>query len=417
MPRLVSHIISLIVVIFTLVSPYGLQKAIAEENNNLDQLYQEALEHLKTGNIPDAETKFLQVINQNPNHLGALLDLSIAYCQTGRQTEAEALFMQLLTHEDIPASIEELIAYLRQNTCLTPTRLGHWQAFVLAGSGYAKNLNQAPAIDRFFLPPLGIELELAKNAKAINDGFRTLEAGTSWQSENRRWNLSGFAQILKYNHSSQFDTQILQISGTHHGQSGSWLHETRGSLSHLFLNGRSYITAVSSTTSLTRAIDQKMYWLGGASIAMGGLDYPTLPDYRSAISELRGRIHWGKSSAFKMTSELGWQFDYALGDRPGGNRQGPVLQIHATWAPNPTHRLDLAYRHSRIKDESAYSSTFFGDIQRVSTQLGWHANWRYRLSEHMHLLLEARHSRNHDKIALFDYKTSSATLSLEWSPE
>lgn len=385
----------------------------APEADADEALYRAALVDIANGQTERAIAKLNTLADRAPYHLGALLDLAIAYCQSDDQTRAEGIFSRLDTLPQLPPAIGELITYYRSGNC-QPAALP-WRGFVAVGAGRASNLNQAPGSENFFLAPLGITVSLTDRARPRNDSYRLVEAGASRPAGENGWGGGVFFQSMDYGQANDFDTQLGQAHLTRRLRVDGLRLEFLGMASHLTLGGHSYLTALSGVASAMVPISETGEWQSGAVASLSDLHYMSLPDYRSRIGEVRGRVQWQPSPRFRLLGEAGLTHDEALADRPGGSRQGPVLQATAQWAVAPGHIVEVYHRHAWLKDAQPYSPGFFGQVRREPNQETWYAAWRYKFADNLQLRLEARRNTNRDSISLFDYHAKSANLMLEWS--
>lgn len=377
-------------------------------------LYREALLDLQEDHTEQAIAKLQRLVAEQPAHLGAQLDLAIAFCHAGQGARAEALWSKLETAADLPPTIGELIAYYRQRGCALPEV--PWRGFIAAGLGYGENINQAPGDALFYLPPLGVSLRLTGEARPRQDSFRQVEAAWSRPSRAGQWGLGGWFQHIDYVHASEFDSDQGQVFAHLHQALGGGSLEMTGSVSFMTLGHHAYSRGAAGQLASWFPLDQEGRWRWGGVLGVTGLDYVDLPDYQARMSEVRGRLEWMPVRSARIRAEAGWLQDKALRDRPGGDKSGPVLQLSVNWQPGARSALEVFHRQTWLKEEEAYSPGFFGPVRRDSHQSLTYAAWRQVLSDHWVLRLEGRLLQNKDSIALFEYRSSSLGLMLEWWP-
>lgn len=380
-----------------------------------ETLYQSALDDLSQGNTHQAIEKLNRLVVRTPMHLGALLDLAIAYCQSDAPIKAEVMFDRLGGYfPQLPPTISELITYYRE-TCRSPVPV--WRSFVAAGMGHADNLNQSPGIEYYFLRPFDLTLKLAESARPRKDNFRAIEAGISRSSQEAGWGGGVFFQEVDYLHANEYDTRLGQANVSYRHKAGAIHLEAQGIVSHLTLGGESYLTSLSTNLSAMLPLSSDGHWQFGGIGSLTDLNYLTLSDYRARIVEARGRLLWQPHPLLRLLGEVGWNQDTAQGNRPGGNRSGSVAQLMGQVELTGRQFLEFFHRQTWVADEAAYSQAFFGDEKRRPHQSSWYAAWRYQLPENFQLRLEARYGANRDTIPLFDYRSSSFGILLEWWPK
>ena len=377
-----------------------------------ESLYRAALEDLNQGNTQQAIGKLDVLVARNPSHAGAMLDLAIAYCQSDRPAKAEPLFGRLNRLPELPPAIGDLIAYYRDNC--RPTSVP-WRGFAAIGFGRADNLNQSPGTDYFFLSSLGLSLQLAEIAWPRSDNFRVVEAALFRYPQEQGWGGAVSFQGVDYRRANEYDTALWQASvGYRYKTEEAIRLEAQGIANRFLLGGESYLSSLSLNLSAMMPLSAQGSWQFGAVGSVTSLDYLTLPDYQSLIVEERLRLKWQPLPQLNLLGEAGWTHDGAKGNRPGGSKRGPVAQLIAQWELMPRHSLELINRQAWLSDETAYSPLFFGDEKRRSHLSSWYLAWRYQLPDNFRVRLEARRNASQDAIELFDYRSSSLGILLEW---
>lgn len=380
-----------------------------------ERLYREAILDLQEGYVQLGIGKLQALISKQPEHFGAVLDLAIAYCQSGHRAQAERLWGELEASPQLPPGIGELIAYYRRGKCEAPD--APWRALVALGGGYGDNINQAPSAAFFYLEPLGVSLELTDKARPKRDAFQIVEMGISRRVRESHWGAGFYFQGLNYAQADDFDSNLGQAHLSYRHAIGLGQLDVRGAFSYMTLGGKAYSRGVAGQLSALFPLTPSRSAQAGFSASVSEVNYFSLPDFRSRIVETRGRLEGLVNPRLRLLGEAGWTVDQARGERPGGDKQGPLLQLSAQWMLWPGQVLEVFHRHAWLQDEMAYSPSFFGPVRRKSHQATIYLAWRKELPRDFILRLEARQVSSRDSIALFDYRSSSLGLMFEWWPK
>ena len=369
-----------------------------------DSLYDSALKALREGREEDALILLNEVLTREPKHAGAWLDLAIAYCDLGHRDRAESIFTYVEAAFDPPAALRQVIEHYRALGCrrsASPTKL----ALRLYG-GHVGNVNQgtgSPFV-RFGLPGQTFELQLSdrylpRSDRAIGSEF-TLEhpiAGTQWQA-------FGGAQLRRYFTERDFDIGFVTGGFARRAQSAGWRFDTQVQGSRLWLGGGAYQTSLGAWASLWGPGEKVR---SGAELALTGYRYSQNRAYDSTIADARGKllVQPGDTSSIQLSA--GAQLDRAAGERPGGDRTGPVVQVLAAYAPAARHRIEWAGEWRRLRDRQAYDPLIFEGAVRLQKQqyllLAW--QWNYRGADSVRV--EWRRQGSSDSLPVFSYAGNS----------
>lgn len=374
-------------------------------------IYQDALRDLGDGQLQNAIDKLTALTQRAPLHLGALLDLAIAHCQAGSKSEAERLFDRLAQLPNLPEPVTQLIAYQRLQCRQQATQ---WHGFIALGKGYADNFNQSPSVESFFIAPLGLTLQLAESARPRRDSATLIEAGVFQDAPNSQWFGGGFVQSSHYDHSNDYDSFLGQAHLGYRHMINQVRLEAQGIASYLTLDGKPYLTSWGTNFSAMLAPSAPASWQLGLLGGLTSLNYRQADAYRSHMIDVRGRLRWQSHASLNLQMDAGWSRDLAQGDRPGGSRSGPVVQIAGQWVLADDQSLEFSQRQSWLRDSKPYSPAFFADDRRDLHLSSWYLAWRRQLTRNFQLRVEARHTMSHDNIKIFDYDASSFNLMLEW---
>lgn len=345
-----------------------------------------------------------------PGNLGAQLDLGIALCLSGQTDEALQRFVLLESLPALPPAIAEVIAWYRSGGCRP--RPVAWTAFAASGLGWARNFNLAPLSDVIDLPALDTQLALDESSRRRDAAMATAEAGGLWPlSADRRWVASGFLQALRYRGSPDHAFTAAQGSLGWRAQTPQQVSEAQAALGAVTVGPQTRIhTATLAAVRLWPA--GPGLWAGG-SFSHSWIDYDEQPALNARQAEVRARVRW-QGAVARVTADLGWMEDRQRAERPGGNRRGPVLQVHGVWALPGERSLDATLRQGWMQDSAPYSPALFGEQQRAPRVTTWSATLRQPLAPQLNLRLEWRMTNSRDVLELFKYSSQSAGVSLEW---
>ena len=372
--------------------------------------YQFALDDLESGRTAAAVTRLRALVDANPAHLGAWLDLAIAHCLAGEADAAHRVFLLLESRADLPPGIAEVIGWYRSGECRPRGR--PWRGFVSAGVGWARNVNLAPLSDRIFLPTLGLDLQLADSSLRRDAPFAQVDMGGIYAlTQDQHWTLGGFAQAVRYRDAADFNLTSAQATLGWRNYTQTFRGDAQGSYARLWVDGTTRLGAASGNGSALWPLSGR--WWAGAAGGLTRITYADLATYDARQLELRGRLRW-QAPALRLTMDAGWLTDRAMGERPGGDRGGPVLQWQATWFPSPVHSLDLGVRQTWLRDGDAYSPALFGDTRRAPRLSTVHGTWRRALGNDLVSRVDYRYSVSRDTLPLFSYNAHMLTMSLEW---
>jgi hypothetical protein len=406
---------ALLVALFLGNTGFAMATTLPDEDNTA---YLQALNFLSTGKLDEAIERLRAIVERNTYHQGALLDLALTYCQAERTQDADLLFKKLEARADLPVAIAEVIRFYKEGAC--KYKASTWHAMLATGAGFANNLNQAPSSAFLYLPPLDLTLQLAEKSRPRSDSFSVLEGAVYFKPGKPAWSAGLFAQQKTFSSNPAFDSWLVQAALTHRMEAERAQIESQGIYSQQRLGGDDYLSFVNLSSSALWPIkaasaDNRRSLLGGGVFAWSDLNYAKLPDYRSQQVDALGRLFYQPGSKLGVTSDLGWSYDRALANRPGGNRQGPVVQLGAQWLVSPLSTLKMTYRRAWMQDTMPYSPVFFGDAKRDNAQAAWYGAWLYQFSTNWRWRLDARYFESKDTIELFKYDTSELRVMLEWA--
>ncbi|MDD2809714.1 tetratricopeptide repeat protein [Rhodoferax sp.] len=378
-----------------------------------NDLYERALDAIATGNTPVATELLAQLMQQQPNHAGAWLDMAMLYCSAGMNMEALALFDAIEARFAPPAGILELMSLQRANGC-KPSAVAAvtWRGQL--GRGFETNVNQGVRDLNVTLLGAGgpLHLQLTPNYAPRADGFTTLVMDANWAlgpRHTRAW-VQWQGKVFDSQHG--FDTAAWQLGVLQPWQGSRWRGEWQASLSQVSLGGVPYQQTTGLRAVLEPMARWPMGWHGDMALRWSDVHYKTLPgfDARWVDMHVGGRY---SSANLLFQGGVGWQADTALGQRPGGSRQGWSADVLVRRALGGGVFGELGGGVQRWLDNQSYAP---GLIDQPRHQRSWvvRAALFLPVGSQGQWVLEARQQRNMENIALFGFDVVSVQLGYEW---
>lgn len=386
--------------------------ARAEDIDESQLLYRQALQSISEGRKNDASETLMRVIEQEPLHAGAWLDLALIQCSLGHAEEAERLFAAIQERFHPPPGIQQLIAESRAAGC------GSWKPFSQAsfsmGRGIDQNVNQGASISSYTAANavgVPVELPLTDDFKpkhdqytmVVGDYLRDLTAnGTTGylQFQSRRYDRLGL-----YNSSSLF------IGVDTPWRFGRWTLHGTANLGFITLGTQLY----QRQTQLQARLGPPLPLPGSMQFSLtAGItraEYLTLSNFNSNTAEVRGQFNYRREDD-NASASLSYQDDNALSSRPGGDRHGWLATTQ--WR----HQFgdmsgELGYTRQDWHGSSFYSPGFLNIVREQSTHV-LRAAWTWPLTRTQSVQLEARQIRNRENIPIFQYNDRQLQLSWQW---
>lgn len=370
----------------------------------------------------DSQIRILEAaVEAAPDRPGLQLDLAVALCQAGEHEQAQRLLLLLDSRPDLPAGIADVIGWYRRSKLCREDGARAWyapQGFVATGLGHHQNLNLGPLSDRIQVSGLGQELELAASSRPQAAAGAQFETGMSWElgaahRALRLWTLSlyGLAQ--------RFEGQPLYALDGLHALLGRKETDSTGVVSETML-GSARLTLGDGTRLAAQTAHSARQWPVGESSSWGGALTLTWIDYaqRAALDarQAEARLKWTTEGvSWRGSGSAGWLEDRQVRDRPGGDRRGPFVVLHASWAHASGLVLEGQWRTALTVDRQPYAQALFGALNRHTLTHTAQTVVRQRLGPMWATRLDVRWARSQDRLPLFSHRAHSAVVWLERS--
>ncbi|MEV4781711.1 tetratricopeptide repeat protein, partial [Burkholderia sp. LMU1-1-1.1] len=374
-------------------------------------LYQEALQSIAEGRQADASRTLAQMIAQGPANAGEWLDLGMLQCALGHSEEAEQIFRSIETRFDPPKGIRDIIAGQRSQGCYVWVAHSQWS--VTAARGDDRNVNQGASNPLYAIGGgAGGTLELLPEYLPQADRYSVLSA--DYLRDLDQNGTLGFAQLYarRNDHLSHYDT-ISAYGGVERAwRFKRWQVRGTAGVGALTLGGQMYQKQFQLQARVTPPLrlPQGMDWtvLGGLT----HMGYQSLSNFDSNTVELRNTLGY-RGAALQGQLWLGWQRDRALGERPGGDRQGWSAGAYARGALWRRLEGELEGTAQRWRGAAAYSPGLIDEVRHQRTG-ALRAALLYPLGRNSTVQLEWRQVRNRENISLFQYNNRQLQLSWRW---
>jgi hypothetical protein len=378
----------------------------------LDELYRAAMQSIAEGRKGDASEALMQVVDIEPKHAGAWLDLALIQCGLGHSDEAERLFAAIETRFNPPPGILEVIAEARDGGCTrwNPTSSGS----VTLGRGFDRNVNQGASTPNFIIERGGsaVELQLLPEFLPLADQYSVLSG--EYMRDITANGTIGFAQ-MQFRHNdriNQYDSGALFAGIETPWRFGRWTLRTTAMLGMVSLGGQFYQRHVQLQARIGPPVPLPAGTQFTLLAGVNHTDYLTLTNFNSNTYELRPQFTW-RNNARMASASLGYLRDVAESGRPGGDRQGVMLNLLGRQSLPLGMTGELAFTRQRWDSASAYSPGLIEQIRSQATSIV-RANVAYPLSKRQSLQLEMRAVRNRENISIFQYNNRQVQLSWQW---
>lgn len=374
-------------------------------------LYMEAMQAISEGRRGDASVTLARMIAQGPRHAGEWLDLALLQCALGNAAEAEQLFQTIEQRYTPPQGIRDIIAQQRRQGCAGAPAHSEWG--VTAGRGYDRNVNQGASNPLYALGDgSGPPLQLLPDYLPKADHYSVLSA--DYLRDLDQDGDIGYAQlhVRQNDHLSDYNTISLFAGAEHPWQAGPWKLRSSALLSALTLGGRLYQEQsqlqLRATPPLTLPAGLDWSVLGSAA----HMNYLTLSNFDSNTVELRSMLGY-RNDTRQLQASVGWLNDHAVGDRPGGNRQGWSAELYGHSRLWRQLEGELAWSDQRWNNAAEYSPGLIDTVRRQDTH-NLRASLLYPLGADTVLQFDWREVHNHENISIFQYDNRQLQLSLRW---
>lgn len=375
-------------------------------------LYLDALQSISDGRQTDASEALIRMIENEPQHAGAWLDLAIIQCELGRSAEAERLFAAIESRFSPPPVILEVIAAQRTKGCKG------WQPQIrstaMLGRGTDSNVNQGASNPNFTIGTgaLRVELQLLPESLPQRDSYTF--ASYDFLRELSPNGTLGFAQVRAVHNDSltEYDTSSLVGGIEHPWRVGGWNVRGTGLLALHGLGGKLYQVQSQAQFRVTPPVklpnSLQFSVIGGLS----HVEYPTLDNFDSNTWELRGLLTY-RNGRTQGHATLGYLFDKASSDRPGGDRAGWYASIQGRRRMSEHVIGELGLTQQTWLSDTAYSPGLIDEIRHQKTRV-LRGALIFPVDDRQAVQIEVRDARNRDNISVFQYNSRQYQVSWQW---
>ncbi|SFU39114.1 tetratricopeptide repeat protein [Pseudoduganella namucuonensis] len=374
-------------------------------DGQVQDLYQEALQSIAEGRKNDANATLQRVVDKEPLHAGAWLDLALLQCSLGRPKEAERLFNIIEQRFDPPAGIVQLIADTRTNGCGDWTPLSQYS--VSLARGIDQNVNQGSTRD------LGVNTDsLTPEFRPQHDQYTMLSA--DYMRDLTPNGTLGFAQFQgrRNDQLSQYDSSALFFGAETPWRFGRWTVRGTVLAGFVTLGSKFYQRQVQLQGRVGPPVplpySLQFHMVGSVS----RIGYVTLENFDSTTGELRAMLS-RRSGDTSVSASVGAQRDRAIGDRPGGDRDGVSVNLNWRHRYGGGVTADFGYSLQTWRSSTPYAPTVIEQVrdQRTHTLRG---TFTYPVTRNQNLILELRQVVNKENIPIFQYNNRQLQLSWQW---
>jgi len=375
-------------------------------------LYLQALQSIAEGRRADAAAELRRLIEHAPEHAGAWLELALIQCSLGNSDEAERLFAVIETRFKPSSGILQLIAETREDGC------SRWDMFssavVTAGRGIDQNVNQGARTTRYVADAPGgqVEYELSGDFTPRHDQYTQVSG--EYTREVTPNGALGFAQYqIRHNDRlHQYNTSSLFAGLEAPYRLGAWRLRATGTLGLVTLGSQLYQRQAQLQARVAPPLRLPQEYQFNVVAAVTYNTFPALTNFDATTRELRGNLSWRKGPGYAGAT-LGWQYDRALGQRPGGNRKGAFANLVLRRSLGHGVNTELGYSHQTWDSQRAYSPGLIEQVREQTTQV-LRGSVSYAIDKQQALVLEARAVRNRENISIFQYNNRQLQISWQW---
>lgn len=386
--------------------------ASAQEQPARQDIYLDAMHLINSGQMHEASEALIQMIKQEPEHAGAWLDLAILQCELGYAEEAERLFALIMERFDPPPGIIEVIAQWRAQGCAGA--MSGRRATLMLGRGIDSNVNQGASSPYFTLNTENyrIDLQLQPEYLPKRDGFTMLSA--EYARDLATADTTGFVQFQARQNDaiSQYNTALVAAGAEHMRYAGGWQIHMGGSLAVLSMDGRLYQrrSQLQAVASPPLPLPENMQF--SLLTGLSHIAYPTLDDFGAKTHEIRGMLNY-RTSQTQVQASLGYSCDRALADRPGGDRRGWLIGVHAQKRIAGRIMGELGWSRQAWHSELPYSPGLI-DQRRSQATDTLSGALTIPIAAHQAVRIEWRELRNKENIPIFQYNNQLLMVNWQW---
>lgn len=315
-----------------------------------------------------------RVVLVQPSHAGAYLDLAIAHYRLGEFDAADGILKHIEEHFDPPLALRNDIAGVRARIARARITQG-WQLELGAFTGHTNNANYGLAVSTLplTLDGLPVSLLLDPAFRPRSDGFAELRG-----SALRSFDLGSgeradvYAALRARNHGSESaqDQRDLVASGV-------W----RRPVAWRDFEGASvFAGALLRNLSFDSRSLRIAQFSGGLRASAGRCQLSARADYEHRLYGSAGlpdaAIPWLGASAdcaqgaLQYGAQQRMGYDFALGDRAGGDTLRAETQAYLRWQAAPQLQLGALLFYAHAADAEPYSPILAEGARRRIDRFG-----------------------------------------------
>jgi len=376
--------------------------------------YGRALDAIARNDSLEVRAAVAQLVQQQPDHAGVWLDMAMLFCSAGYADQAMELFDAIEQRFAPPPGIAELIRLQRAGGCLpnvpaaAAAPVVRWRGQL--GRGFESNANQGVRDLNVVLHSAAgpLALQLTPDAAPQADGLNLagLEAGLLLGESGVLAEMQLLAR--QFDSLERFDVQSLTVAASQPWHLARWRGQFGASASWMSLGDALYQRVVGLRLEASPLQGLPAGWQSSVSAAWSFTQYPSVQSFGAHWLDLRGVVALARPT-WAGQAAMGIQRDFALGTRPGGDRQGWLAEVGARWPLRKGLQLELGATMQNWQDQQAYSPGLIDQIRQQQT-ISARAAVVWSLGAQEDWVLEARQTRNNESINLFGYDALSLRL-------
>ena len=377
-----------------------------------EDLYLQAMRALSEGRLSDARALAARMEMEQPQNAGAWLDLAVLQCGLGNAVQADRLIESIEKQFAPPAGILEVIAQLQARGCQVASPGEGWR--LRLGWGSDTNANQGTSNSSFSIGrgSQQVDLILLPDYAPRGDHFKTVEGRYAWARATGDGSTYVQVQARLNDRESRFDQVGVDLGFERDWRAGAWEGQTGASVGLLHLGGQPYLRQASVQLAATVPVALPNGMKFGLEAQGAQVHYLASQDNDSRLLGLRGVLAY-RQPGLDVSLAAGRSYDWQLGQRLGGDRQGQLLTLSAQarlWEPLWG---GLSWSRQQWVGNEVYSAGLIDRAREQQTDV-LRALLTWPLSERQQVLLELRHVRNAENISIFEYSGRSIQLGWQW---
>ena len=377
------------------------------------ELYQQALQSIAEGRKSDASAALSKVIENEPLHAGAWIDLALIQCALGRAAEAEHLFQQIERRFHPPPGIKDLITQARARGC------AQWQPYtqgaILIGRGYDQNVNQGASSSTYSLLRDGVPETYTLLPEFLPRADRYTAITAEYLREVSANGTIGFVQFQgrRNDDLNQYDSAAVFTGAETARRFGKWTGRASATAGLITLGNRMFQRQAQLQARIGTPVPVSNAIHFDLVASYSHLQYQTLQNFDANTAELKGQLAYRKGPT-TISLTAGPASDHAIGERPGGDRNGWTATALARRGFGEGLSAEVQYQVQSWKTEKPYSAGVINVRRQQETHI-LRASLLYPIARHQNIQLEARKVWNKENIPVFQYNTGLLQLSWQWT--